>query len=80
MDKKLPIIGFYSIWEPWNELESLLQHFYTAEGKTKLSFGHFLLFLWFERGLDGAALLVLWNSLDFGGVFFSITVSENTME
>lgn len=36
-----------------------------------------LLFLWFERDLDGAALLVLWNFLDFGGVFLSITVSEN---
>lgn len=51
-------------------MELLLQHFHTPEGKIKLSFCHFLLFLLLERDLGGAAVLVLWNFLGFGGVFF----------
>lgn len=61
-------------------MELLLERFHTPEGKIKLSFCHFLLFLWLERDLGGAAVPVLWNFLGFGGVFLSITVSENTTQ
>lgn len=49
--------------------------------KEKLNFllvTFYSFFLWFQRDLDAAALLVWWNFLDFGGVFLGITVSENT--